>query len=69
MLVTLKLNDHINTAGITPEHPVHQGDDLCPARDGTRSDWPLSETALGMERESLLPRGNTGKGKTGVWEE
>lgn len=40
VLVALKLNDHINTAGVTPEQPVHQGDDLCPARDGTRGDRP-----------------------------
>lgn len=50
---------------MTLEQPVHQGDDLCPTRDGTRGDWPLPETALGMERESLLPRRHTGKGKTG----
>ena len=41
MVSVSRLNGHINTAGVTPEQPVHQGDDLCPARDGTCGDWPL----------------------------
>lgn len=39
--VTSELNNHMNIAGVTLEHPVRPGDELCLARDGTGGDCPL----------------------------
>lgn len=41
MSVTLELNNHTNTAGVTLEQPVCPGNELCLARDGIRGDCPL----------------------------
>lgn len=64
-LVALKLNDHVNATGVTPEQPVRQGDDLCPARDGTCGEpWavpaglhPLPLPGVKGRRALFLPQG------------
>lgn len=42
MLVDLQLNNHISVAGVTLEQPVHPGNDLCPAGEGTGCSYPCT---------------------------